>query len=104
MDAAARELLTSTIVYRPRTGSDKFDAPTYGDPTSLPARVVEEVRELRTRDNRIVVTRGFAILGEEAAAVEERGQVEIDGRALDALAVSKPRDIDGTLSHVKVWF
>lgn len=103
MDAALRELLTSDVLYRPRTGSDKYDSPTYGDFRALRARVVDERREFRTSDSRLVTTHGYLILDADAAEIAERGQFQIDGEELEVLGVSKPRDLDGSIHHVKAW-
>jgi len=112
MDPALRDLLTHPVAHLPRIGSDAYDKPVYGAAVPYYANLVMEARELRVRsaadgDSRVVVTRGYLILGEEAAAVAERDSFSLnalDGDVVDVVAVSKPDDIDGTLSHVRADF
>lgn len=111
MDAALREMLTSTVLHLPRIGSDAYDGGIYGDPRTLAARVVERVGEIRTPDSRIVATRGYLILDADAADVVERDRFYLDATAaappatpVHALAVAKPRDLDGAVHHVRVEF
>ena len=109
MDAALHELLTSTVIHQPRLESDAYDGGAYGDPREMRARVVEKVGEIRTPDSRLVATLGYLILGSEAAHVVERDRFYLDAAAIgaepvSALAVSKPRDLDGTVHHVRVEF
>lgn len=109
MDAALRELLTSIVAHQPRLDSDAYDAGIFGNPQPFAARVVEEVREIRLPDNRLVAVRGYLILDAEAAAVRERDRFYLDLAAPDVppvsvVAVSVPRDLDGTPHHVRVEF
>lgn len=110
MDAALREMLTSTVAHQARIGSDAYDAGTYGAPRLLRARVVEQVRELRTRDNRLVAVQGYLILDADAADVAERDRFYLDAAQaigatpVHAVAVAKPLDLDETVHHVRVEF
>ena len=104
MEGALRELLTSPVGYRSRVGSDAYDAPSYGAPLVFAGRVVEERRELRLPDSRIVATHGYVILDADAWGVQERDELTIDGHAVEVLAVSRPRDVDGTIHHVRAVY
>lgn len=110
MDPALREMLTSTVVHQPRIASDAYDAGTYGEARELRARVVEQVGEIRTPDQRLIATRGYLILDADGADVAERDRFYLDAATaltatpVDAVAVSKPRDLDQTIHHVRVEF
>lgn len=103
MHPALLALLQQRVTIEPYTEADPFGAPGYGPPVEYPARVVGEMRMVRTPDGEEVVSSTKVTIPgppDGPEAVDPRSRITLpDGSQPPILAAPGYPDETGTIDH-----
>jgi len=97
------DMMPATIVHRPLTSRDEYNVPTYGDPTSYPARIVHKDTIIRGSDGSELVSRLQCWVGGIPSMGPEDSITLPNGTAPPIFNVEKFTD-EGGDHHIKIFF